>query len=200
MCRKLLEIYKKCNGRRLPRKLLQMMKHGYFILNLREKCPVIAKRCQSTTKVLYAIFFKNEGPVVQVAIPKGLSIIGHLYKNYLLKKFKKHYERKRPKSGICNIRLLHDNVPAHKSHIVRSFLEKEKVHVLLHLTYSPDLSPCDFFVFPKLKKHLSGRSYAARNALGSAIYQCINILSPKTLYECIVAFKTWINRLTMCVC
>lgn len=74
---------------------------------------------------------------------KGRSITGHVYKDYVLKKIKKHYERKRPKSGIRNIRLLYDNAPAHKSQTVRSFLEKEKVHP----PYSPDLSFCNFFFF-----------------------------------------------------
>jgi hypothetical protein len=29
---------------------------------------------------------------------------------------------------------------------------KHKVTVLPHAPYSPDLSPCDFFLFPRLKK------------------------------------------------
>ena len=35
-------------------------------------------------------------------------------------------------------------------------LASEKVKVLNHPPYSPDLSPCDFFLFPRLKKMLSG--------------------------------------------
>lgn len=36
---------------------------------------------------------KNEGPVVQVSIPKGRAITGHIYKNYVRNKVKKHNER-----------------------------------------------------------------------------------------------------------
>ena len=39
--------------------------------------------------------------------------------------------------------------------------------------YSPDLSPCDFFLFPRLKKILSGNKYTSRSSLGSAICQCL---------------------------
>ena len=39
------------------------------------------------------------------------------------------------------------------------FLASEKVKVLNHPPYSPDLSPCDFFLFPRLKKMLSGNIY-----------------------------------------
>ena len=50
------------------------------------------------------------------------------------------------------------------------FLASEKVKVLNHQPYSPDLSPCDFFLFPRLKKMLSGNMYTSRSSLGSAIY------------------------------
>ena len=54
-----------------------------------------------------------------------------------------------------------------------SFLASEKVKVLNHPPYSPDLSPSDFFLFPRLKKMLSGNKYTSRSSLGSAIYQCL---------------------------
>ena len=42
------------------------------------------------------------------------------------------------------------------------FLVSEKVKVMTHPPYSPDLSPCDFFLFPRLKKMLSGNKYSSR--------------------------------------
>lgn len=59
-------------------------------LTKKAKRPVIAKRCQSTMAVLYAIFFKSEDLVFQVAIPKGRSFTRYVFKNYVLKKVKKH--------------------------------------------------------------------------------------------------------------
>jgi hypothetical protein len=41
--------------------------------------------------------------------------------------------------------------------LVIEFFASEKVTVLPHPPYSPDLAPCDFFFFPKLKFQLSGR-------------------------------------------
>ena len=57
----------------------------------------------------------------------------------------------------------------HKCEVVKSFLASEKVKVLNHPTYSPNLSPCDFFLFPRLKKMLSGNKYTSRSSLVSAI-------------------------------
>jgi hypothetical protein len=34
---------------------------------------------------------------------------------------------------------------------VREFLAKHSIPVVPHPPYSPDLAPCDFFLFPKLK-------------------------------------------------
>ncbi|MEW8545018.1 MAG: hypothetical protein AB2693_15955, partial [Candidatus Thiodiazotropha sp.] len=63
----------------------------------------------------------------------------------------------------------------------------------------PDLSPCDYFFFSissKLKKQLAGRRYRTRQALASAVYQCM-LGIPENEYE--DAFKNWIKRLKLCV-
>ena len=75
------------------------------------------------------------------------------------------------------------------------FWASEKVKVLNHPPYSPDLSPCDFFLFPRLKKMLSGNKYTSRSSLGSAIYQCLQQI-PK---DCLSAFRDWVKRLQKCV-
>ena len=62
------------------------------------------------------------------------------------------------------------------------FLASEKVEVFNHPPYSPDLSPCDFFLFPRLKKMLSGNKCTSRSSLGSAIYQCLQQIPKKTVY------------------
>ena len=73
------------------------------------------------------------------------------------------------------------NGSSHKAAIVREYLKQEKVVELPHSPYSPDLAPCDFFLFLRLKKHLAGRKYQTRKNLGSAIlnlgsaiFQCLN--------------------------
>ena len=38
------------------------------------------------------------------------------------------------------------------------FWKEQGVYVLEHSPYSPDLVPCDFFLFPRLKKNLAGRN------------------------------------------
>ena len=62
---------------------------------------------------------------------------------------------------MVTVHLIHDNASSHKCEVVKSFLASEKVKVLNYPPYSPDLSPCDFFLFPRLKKMLSGNKYTS---------------------------------------
>ena len=95
---------------------------------------------------------------------------------------KEFYNKKRPSKGWSGVHLLHDNASSHRCEVVKSFLASEKVKVLNHPPYSPDLSPCDFFLFPRLKKMLSGNKYTSRSTLGRAIYQCLH--TKRRLFIC----------------
>ena len=94
------------------------------------------------------------------------------------------------------VHLLHDNASSHKCEVVKYFLASEKVKVLNHPPYSPDLSPCDVSLFPRLKKMLSGNTYMSRSSLGSAIYQCLQQIPKEDYYS---AFREWVKRLQKCV-
>ena len=50
--------------------------------------------------------------------------------------------------------LLHDNATPHKSRYVTSVFDEYKWETLKHPAYSLDLIPCDFDLFPELKKQL----------------------------------------------
>ena len=171
----------------------QVMIPGSIILSPR---PIIAKPSLSAKKVLHAIFFSGKGVAIKVPVKRGKSITGKYYKDTVLKKLKKYYQKRCPTTGFKHVRLLHDNAPAHTSATVTVFLKKEKVTVLLQPPYSPDLAPCDFFLFPKLKSFLAGPKYQSRHALGSAMHQNL-ITVPKSAYR--DDFKKWIHRLKLCI-
>ena len=56
--------------------------------------------------------------------------------------------------------LHHDNAPAHKALSVKQFLTKNSMTQLLCPPYSPGLTPCGFFLFPRMKKVLKGKRFA----------------------------------------
>ena len=62
------------------------------------------------------------------------------------------FGRKRPalfKSGQWHFH--EDNAPVHNSILVTDYLTKMGIKTVTHPPYSPDLAPCDFWLFPKLR-------------------------------------------------
>ncbi|CAK1595097.1 unnamed protein product [Parnassius mnemosyne] len=46
-------------------------------------------------------------------------------------------------------------------HTEQKFLEQENIELLDHPPYSPDLSPNDFYTFPKIKNKLGGQRFSS---------------------------------------
>ena len=111
--------------------------------------PVIACRCKTSNCMLYAIFFDLKGQVLQILVPKGSSVTGKFYRESALTQLIDFYQKRRQRTGVRCIKLLHDNAPAHKSATVQEYLKESGLDVLDHPPYSPDLSPCDFWLFPR---------------------------------------------------
>jgi histone-lysine N-methyltransferase SETMAR len=56
--------------------------------------------------------------------------------------------------------LHHDNAPEHDMFRVCKFLANNSNTKIDHPPYSPNLAPCDFWFFPKLKNALKGQRSA----------------------------------------
>ncbi|GFT28764.1 uncharacterized protein TNCV_3584921 [Trichonephila clavipes] len=52
---------------------------------------------------------------------------------------------------------------------VNRFLASKNIPVAPQPPYSPDLSPCDFFHFPKLKNHLKGHHFGTLENIQTAV-------------------------------
>jgi transposase len=70
----------------------------------------------------------------------------------ILRRLRDAVRKKRPEKWRTNsLFLLHDNAPAHRSVLVRVFLEKNNVITLEHPPYAHDLVSADFYLFLQLK-------------------------------------------------
>ena len=153
---------------------------------------VIACHCKTSNCMLYVIFFDLKGPVLQIPVPKGSSATGKFYTESVLTQLVDFNQKCRPRTGVRSIKLLHDNAPAHKSAMVQEYLKESGLDVLDHPPYSPDLSPCDFWLFPRLKEMLAGHCFESRCGIGSAVYQCLQHI-PKEDYRAV--FRKWVERI-----
>ena len=92
--------------------------------------------------------------------------------------------------------LHHDNAAPHKAVVVTEYLRNVRVEVLPHPPYSPDLAPCNFFLFPRIKKKLKGKSFNSVENLTRAVQAVVDNI-PKEDYE--KSFQSWQNRLQRCI-
>ena len=65
-----------------------------------------------------------------------------------------------------------------------------------HPPYSPDLAPCDFFLFHKLKKKLRGQVFKDENEIEKGILEFFNGLKKTDWYS---AFNMWKQRMKKCI-
>lgn len=137
--------------------------------------PKKAKRTWSTKKVMLITFFDSKGLIHHEFLENGKTVNSDFYID-VLRRFREKLRKKRPemwKSGDWILQ--HDGASSHVSAKTRDYMEKNKVNTLPHPPYSPDLAPCDFFLFPTLKKNLSGTKFDSveeiREASAAALKQ-----------------------------
>jgi histone-lysine N-methyltransferase SETMAR len=106
------------------------------------------------------IFFDSQGVAHKEFVPNGKTVNTEFYKGSM-DRLLKHIQRVCP-APFCSrdFSLLHDNTPAHKDASVGQFFTPKNVRTFYHIPYSPDLSPTDYFLFPKLKMKLKGLHFA----------------------------------------
>ena len=133
---------------------------------------------------------------MRYSVPKGSSVTGKFYRESALTQLVDFYQKCRPRTGVRGIKLPHDNAPAHKSATVQEYLKESVLDVLDHPPYNPDLSPCDFWLFPRLKEMLAGHRFESRCGIGSAVYKSLQQI-PKEDYR--AALRKWVDRCKICV-
>jgi len=113
------------------------------------------------------VFWDVKGVIFIDFLEKGKTITGQYYSE-VLGRFDAVLKEKRPHFLRKKVLFHHDNAPAHSSHIVGAKLCQLRYELLPHPPYSPDLAPCDYYLFPNLKKWLGGqRFYSNEEAIAA---------------------------------
>jgi len=60
---------------------------------------------------------------------------------------------------------VHDNAPAHRSHVGQAAILESGFEEMHHPPYSPKLAPSDYHLLPNLKQHLRGQRYSTDDEL-----------------------------------
>ena len=96
-------------------------------------------------------FFDSTGMIYMHCVPTGQTVNKEYYVE-VLREFRKRFRQKRPalfKSAHWHF--FQDNAPVHNYILVTDYLTKMGIKTVRHHPYCPDLAPCDFCLFPRLR-------------------------------------------------
>ena len=138
--------------------------------------PKKAKVVSSAGKVMVISFFDIDGMVYQLVVPAHTTVTGVYYRD-VLKVLQGHIRWKRSRLNATSWMLHNDNARSHVANVVPEYLAQINVKCIPHPPYSPDLAPCEFFLFPNLKKHLRERCFLSSEAVVKAAEAVLKDLS-----------------------
>jgi len=154
----------------------------------------VVRRGKFEPKVLFSIFFKSNGWLWIHAVDRGEKVDGTYYIDNCLEPVIEELKYQRPNSGVRGMKLLHDNAKPHVASEVKNFLKKEGLNVMPHPPYSPDLSPCDFWLFDYIKRNLQDETN--KDSLFKSITKIVENIPEKEYKK---TFERLIERMQLCI-
>ena len=122
-------------------------------------------------------------------VPTGQAVNKEYYFE-IFREFRKRFRRKRPalfKSGQWYFH--QDNAPIHNSILVTDYLTKMGIKTVPQPPHRPDLSPYDFWLFPKLR----GCHYETIEELKEAVTKVINTLTQEDFQKLLERYNKHIS-------
>jgi transposase len=89
-----------------------------------------------------------------------------------------------------------DNAKSHNSALSLQKTEELGIARLAQPPYSPDMAPCDFFLFDYLKKELHGKNFRSKKGVISVVRAIVTNIPMQRLLR---VFPEWIERLYECI-
>ena len=151
---------------------------------------------KSKTKVMLITFFDVHEIVHAEFLPQGQTIDQHVYKNILRRLMRSVREKIRELWETRSWLFHNDNATAHNALAILEFLDKNNIAVLEQAPYSPDLAPCDFFLFPRLKDVIKETCFQDSKAIKTAVPRELRAIPEESFQECVEA---WQRRLEKCI-
>jgi len=152
-----------------------------------------ARMSKSKIKTMLICFFNSQGIVHKEFVPQGQTV----NKQYYCEVLERLRKRVCVRPEIEDTWMLHhDNAPCHTAISLNEFLAKKGISVVPQPPYSPDLSPCDFFLFPKLKFHLKGHHFGNLDNIQKVVTDQLRTLPHEDFQYC---YWEWEQCLRRCV-
>jgi len=154
----------------------------------------VVRRGKFEAKTLFCIFFRSTGAIQITYMDNSVTIDNQVYINDCLSPMIQRVTSERPSQGVRDMWLLHDNARPHVHSNVRNFLESKGLRTIDHPAYSPDLAPCDYWLFDYIKERLDDELNA--ETLADSVTKVLSSI-PHSEYQ--KTFKKYVERLEFCV-
>ena len=155
-----------------------------------------ARQVKSNVKTMLIAFFDTDRLVHHKYVPRGQTVNKEFYKR-ALQCLRDAVPRHCPEKWDSGKWILHhDNVPAHRVVTTNEFLAKHNIPSFPYPPYSPDLAPCDFFLFPQLKKTMKARQFDDIDEIQANATRQMRAI---TKSECQMCFCQWQEHWNKCI-
>jgi len=134
------------------------------------------RRAQSKVKQMMIFAYDHRGIIMTDRVPCGTSVTAAYYRDWM-QELRRKMHKNRPDLLGDGPLILHDNARPHLGKVVTDLLSKYEWEVLPHAPYSPDMSPPDFDLFPKLKEPMRGHRFSSLEEVSAAVTRAIRGLN-----------------------
>jgi hypothetical protein len=154
------------------------------------------RRDISRQKTMLTIFFTSTRLLVLETLPKGTKFNQDYFIDAIFPRLYNEKRRISRKEGFPAFSVHMDNSMCHNGNKISEKLAKRSIEPAPHPTYSPDLSPCDFWLFGTIKHNMKDREFQSQQEILSAVAKLWNDL---TFADVQRVFQEWMERLTWVV-
>ena len=88
------------------------------------------------------------------------------------------------------------NARVHTCKVAMDAVERNRYELIPHPAYSPDLAPCDFFLFSNFKKYIRGLHFRSDEEVLMAVEEWVNGKDPDFFSSGLMAIE---HRWTKCI-
>jgi hypothetical protein len=144
------------------------------------------RKNKSNFKAMMIVPFDIRGIVRTDWVPE-VQTVDQVYCKEVLTNLLEGVRRKYLKCGRTAHRFFTMTTRQHTTHGLSMFLAKHKIPVLRHPPYSPDLSPCDFFLFLKIKSALKATRFDSVDAVKA---KATGVMKKISKINCSIVFNS----------
>jgi len=145
---------------------------------------------------MIAVFVHRVGHVATIPLVTQSTVTSAWYTTECLPRVLASVAERRPRTRHRGLLLHHDNAAAHRAAATQDFLNGERIQQLDHPPYSPDLAPCDVFVFLFVKSKLCGMRFNTSDLTVKAFLEHSEAIPQ---LEWASMFQKWFHRMQKCI-